>query len=193
VYSHNPLEIAGGIVGIAVLIFFPALYKKIDNAVISTVPYEEGSYVGTMLNVVNLTIGSLLLFFQCCNIVRYIVPDNVLKQNKFATLVLRGSGVRAEFGIKQAAQLKVDEMMENAYNLHKRTETDETVSQKDGSTRALALLNYTKITEKRESCGGFIWSWKQYLSGDLIEKEGKQSSIHYCRCSAGRCGFDSSF
>ena len=35
-----------------------------------------------------------------------------------------------------------------------------------------ALLNFTKITEKREPYGGFKWAWKMVLSGKLIEEEG---------------------
>ena len=120
-----------------------------------------------------LTIGSILLFFQIGNLIRFFVPDDKVKNNKFLTLLLRGSGSKIEFGTKQAAVSKVQKMMSNAYHLHNTEEKKSKVSQ-----RSNALLNYEKETEKHEPCGGFFWSWKRFLTGDLLDDEGKPHIDH---------------
>lgn len=165
IHRHNPLEIAGGIVGIAVLIFFPAFNTGIDNVVFTTAEIPDAAWLSTLFRVINLSIGFILLFFQVCNIVRWAVPDSVLKESKFLTLILRGSGVRSEFGIKQAAMKKVHNLVRHAYDLH--------IAGGGDRTNSVSLLNYMKLTEKRENCGGFVWAWKSFLSGDVIDEEGK--------------------
>jgi hypothetical protein len=30
-----------------------------------------------------------------------------------------------------------------------------------------------KLTEKRETCGGFIWAWRSFLTDSLVDEEGE--------------------
>ena len=176
IHRHNPLEIAAGILGIAGLIFFPALYDKIDNRVFKTTEIdEEALWVSLLFRSINLTIGSILLCIQLSNIVRCIVPDNKLKESKLLTLILRGSGVRSEFGIKQATIKKVHNMVKHAYDLHIETDPLRVISENsnDRSSDSVSLLNYMKLTEKRETCGGFIWAWQSFLTDSLVDEEGE--------------------
>lgn len=169
-HRHSLVEICAGVLGIAVLIFFPALYHDIDNPVFSTADVEDFKVFMPMMRKINILIGTLLLLIQICNVVRFCIPDDQLEESKFLTLILRGTGVRGEFGIKKASAFKVDKMIKNAYKLH-------TCATFDGEAQKIvsknnALLNYNKETEKRETSGGFLWAWKNYWTGELLDKEG---------------------
>ena len=172
VHRHSILEISAGIIGIAILIFFPALYHDIDNNVVKTVDVADSPWAMPIFRTVNILIGCILLFFQLCNIVRWIVPDSKLREDKFLTLVLRGSGVRSEFGIKQATIKKVHNMVKHAYDLYLDSARDISGNTIEGLKSSNAMLNYMKLTEKREVYGGFVWAWKAFLTDQLIEEEG---------------------
>mmetsp|Transcript_10121 Transcript_10121/g.14728 ORF Transcript_10121/g.14728 Transcript_10121/m.14728 type:complete len:1032 (-) Transcript_10121:116-3211(-) len=172
VHRHSLLEICSGVLGIGVLIFFPALYHKIDTPVFKTVDVDGFVFIMPFMRRVNLFIGILLLIIQICNLVRFCIPDDQLKGSKFLTLILRGTGVRGEFGIKKASAFKVDKMIQNAYKLHACTSASTEGDAEENSSRTNALLNYNKEIEKRETSGGFLWAWKSYWSGELLDKEG---------------------
>lgn len=163
IHRHSLAEVLCGIAGILILIIFPVFYDRINSWFISTKSVEGAEYMTTVFDVINLSIGAALLCIQVCNIIRWAVPDNKLTMNKVLTLILRGTGVRAEFGIKQAAMRKVNILVQNAYDLHTQT-----------SEELQIILNYMKFSEKREMFGGFFWFWKQYLSGRLIEGQYNQ-------------------
>lgn len=170
IQKHSLWEIAGGISGIAILIFFPIWYKGInlENELgFSTTEAESDMWTRTAKRI-NLTIGILLLMVQIFNIVRIIVPDGKLQRSKILTLLLRGSGVRSEFGIKKSSAIKVHQMIKNAYILHPMNVEAESTSKK-----TTAMLNYNNESEKSERTGGFLWAWKRYLSGDLLDREGE--------------------
>lgn len=178
IHRHSPLEIAGGIVGIVLLIFFPAFYPSINNRFLKTATDPDAPWAYTLFRVINTTLGCMLLFFQFCNIVRWIVPDSKLRENKFLTLVLRGSGVRSEFGIKQAAIKKVHNMVKHAYDLY--LDSDQNLSEDNKNERpssSKSLLKYMRLAEKRETYGGFFWAWKSFFTDHLIEEEGKYFSF----------------
>ncbi len=116
IQNHSVREIAGGMSGIAFLIFFPIWYKNIDleeELGFSTKEdAENGMWTATARNI-NLSIGILLLIVQIFNIIRVVVPDGKLQKSKILTLILRGSGVRSEFGIKNSSAAKVHKMVKN--------------------------------------------------------------------------------
>ena len=182
VHRHNPLEILAGIIGILVLIFFPALYHKLDNKVFTTATIEDAAYFSTLARTFNIIIGSILLFFQFCNIIRWMIPDSKLVQSKFLSLVLRGSGVRSEFGIKQATLKKVDRLVTNAHELHIEERegyfNNQSRSGPSEVSGSKCLLNYMKLSENRETCGGFIWAWKAFLTDGLVEGEGASLLVY---------------
>ena len=173
IFRNSIVDIGIGILGIGVLIFFPALYKKVDVKVFSTAPINSGdeSYVTES---VNITIGCALLLIQVFNLIRMAIPDRVFSRNKFLTLLFRGSGVKAEFGIKQSAQYKVHSLVKNAYELHVENDSSfpEPFERTKMSTSASVLLNYNKVQAKHQRRGGFVWSWGQVLSGKLNSEQG---------------------
>ena len=167
VYRHSILEIMGGIVGTIVIVFLPAMIE-FEWFIITTKPSDESAVmVYKMFDVISYFLGSALLLMQVSNLFRLVVPDSRLTKSKHLTAWLRGSSVRSEFGIKQASIIKVHQMVKNAYDLHGHNNAHENqVNSHD------ALLNFTKVTEVRESSGGFVWAWKLFLSGKLTDQEG---------------------
>lgn len=164
VYTHSKLEIFAAFVAICGLVLTPPL-REFEWFIFEThaQPYREGNIIALwhFLRIVSLIIGCSLLFLQLCNIVRFIIPDSRLTNSKLLTSLLRGSSVRSEFGIKQAAIYKVHEMVKNAYELHvidsdrqsfkvHRIDDDDDDDSKIELTKD-PLLNFTRVTEKRQS------------------------------------------
>lgn len=186
VYTHSVLEILAGILGTVVIVFLPMVIK-FQSIFISTHNPDEEEGLPPILDVIHYMlssfIGIVLILLQGSNIVRYIVPDSRLTRSKILTTLLRGSSVRNEFGMKQATIFKVNQMVNNAFELHEIGQPDKSKSNVNNdhdneegedaaATNGVGLLNFTKVTEKRESCGGFLWAWKMCFSDDLIEQEG---------------------
>ena len=149
--KHSLLEIVLAIVGIALLIFFPAFYDGIDTPIFSTKDQkivERDNFTSQILDTINIFVGIALLFFQCCNLVRWAVPDDKLTSSKFLGVIIRGSGVKAEFALKHAAIRKVHIMMENALDLH--FENDDDLPSNDGHrvNKQMVILNYLKVSGK---------------------------------------------
>jgi len=163
VYHHSMIEIMVGIIGIIILVILPSIIE-FDWKVITTTDIEDAEYVSEIFDVVILTIGCILLFMQISNIVRFVVPDSNLTKSKALTILLRGSSVRSEFGTKQASVFKVHQMVKNAYDLHKTEPNKEMIE--SGEENVDALLNFTKVTDKRETCGGLCGPGKCFYPAD---------------------------
>lgn len=187
IHRHSLIEVFIGFLAIGLIVFFPAFYTKIDNRFISTANQED-TFFSSSIRVLNLTLGAMLCFFQTCNVVRCIVPDNTLAQSKLLTLILRGSGVRSEFGIKQAAVKKIHNLVQHAFELsltsHSNSvdgslasESAEIVTftsdqSSNNSPSSISLLNFLKKSKRFEKSGGFIWAWKAFLTDSLVENHG---------------------
>ena len=147
-------EIALGFAAIGLLIFFPALYDKISLPFLRTTNigfFPNDDFTNNVMDGINIFIGSVLLLFQCCNIARWAVSDDKLTSSEFLTTFLRGSGVKAEFALKQATIKKVHNMMENALDLHFESEKELSLENKDEilkPNKQTAILNYLKDSGK---------------------------------------------
>jgi len=179
--GNNPhrtslLEIVGGMIGVGLLIIFPACYE-FDAKFFRTKPTEAEREFVKPIFVTLIIIGSVLLLLQILGLIRILLPNRLLGSMKWLEL-LRGSAAKNETGIKQAAAFKVHQMVKNAYMLHQEVEGSrtsrikETMEHHDKSTNAVALLNYTKVSEKTENIGGFRWCWNQFFTGQLVYNEG---------------------
>lgn len=162
---QSPYHIAGGICAIAACIFTPAITYPV-NSPFSSFMDETTSFSSKALQGSTVTFGVLLLLIQFSSILRFFVSDDALQNSKVLTSLLRGSGVRAEFGIKISAALKIHHLVKNAYDLHPE------VSGRDDYTKSNVMLNYNKEMGNSEPFGGFVWAWKQYFNGDLLNREG---------------------
>jgi hypothetical protein len=189
--ENSMKEIIAGICGTLIIVILPH-FVDIDLFFIRTKPPADRSeFVVALLNVTTLFIGSILLVIQASNIVRILIPADKFKNSRVLTFFFRGSSVRCEAKMKQATVLKVHKMVKNAYDLHQPDltmngsdmDSTDTETSFEGSsleekenisiaTRDDALLNYTKKSEESVTYGGFLWAWKEYLSGRLYDNEG---------------------
>lgn len=146
-------EIIAAFAAIIILVMVPPLVQ-FDLGIIQTKVYEDGEALWNLLRFVLLSLGCILLTLQVCNVIRFVIPDSRLTKSKMLTILLRGSSVRSEFGIKQASVYKVHQMVKNAYDLHlidSRKGKKKTIgNDEDEELTDDPLLNFTKVTEQRE-------------------------------------------
>lgn len=124
--------------------------------------------------------GVLMILLQIQNLIALCVSEETIAKNSLLASFLLGNNMKSAFRMKQAASIKVNKLVKNAYDLHDQNEADERKDIKKNllgekatrSTQETALLNYTKIVEKTEEFGGLFWGWKQYLTGDIQSEEG---------------------
>jgi hypothetical protein len=172
-------EIIGGLTATGFLLITP-LFVKFDFIFFENVSLgtEENSTtelkrLGTILS---YSLAACLVLCQVANTIRLVVSNEKLASSKILTMLVRGTSIKSEVGLKQAAAYKVHTMVKNAYELHKEegesTHHHHGNDLKGGSTHALALMNFTKRSEETETCGGKMWAWKAFFSKSLLHKEG---------------------
>mmetsp|Transcript_177 Transcript_177/g.328 ORF Transcript_177/g.328 Transcript_177/m.328 type:complete len:1179 (+) Transcript_177:143-3679(+) len=159
VYRRSYLDIVVGVAGVVVFLILPLQFST----------ESLGDWKNAFFRVVFIIIASLTLVCQCLNAARLSFSDEFIGSNKFLSRILAGSNARDEMKFKSAAVFKVNRMLENAYSLHHPTHSRGEVNE---GTNELALLNFTKVSDKTEVVGGFKWAWKSFLNGDLKRKEG---------------------
>lgn len=100
--------------------------------------------------------------------------------------VLVSSNSKGEARLKQSASYKISQLLSNAMSMHDtsdgRTEflsgsavADHVTASRFSLSNANAdavMLNYVMNGQTLEPVGGFVWTWKQVLSGQLFEREG---------------------
>ena len=171
IYCHSIAEIIAAIIGIIVIVMLPALVEFDWGFMETSYSYEgERDPASELLlsaaRVTMLTLGTILLFQQALNILRFIIPNSRMTSSKNLTVLLRGSVVRSEFGLKQAAIFKVLKMNQYALALHetdsnsnsenkeiKESEAKETpsVKKKDESKKSSVEKKETSAEEKVKS------------------------------------------
>jgi len=167
-----------GIAAVIIFVFLP-LFIEIDLIFIVTQVIDDQLTVLTF-RWINLISGVLMILLQIQNLIAICVSEETIAMNNLLATFLLGNNMKSAFRMKQAASIKVNKLVKNAYDLHEHNESDERKDIKKNllgekatrSTQETALLNYTKIVEKTEEYGGLFWGWKQYLTGDIQSEEG---------------------
>jgi hypothetical protein len=88
--------------------------------------------------------------------------------------------------MKIAMSLKTHTMVKNALDLHLNGIDSASVNNAEitqSSTNSLALLNYSKVTEKTETVGGVLWCWKGFITRSLIHREGVMVNSRLILCN----------
>jgi hypothetical protein len=117
------------------------------------------------------------------NLVRILCPSRmkISRLSKF----LEGAQLES-FLIKAAMSLKTHTMVKNALDLHLDGIDSDSVNNTEAiqpSTSAVALLNYSKVTEKTERVGGVLWCWKGFFTRSMIHKEGVMVNSRLILCN----------
>jgi ABC-type multidrug transport system fused ATPase/permease subunit len=119
-------------------------------------------------------IAAVLCGFQLQVLLRTLIPSLKNSKSRFLSFLFTKGMVRETFLLKQAVSLKTHNMVKNALDLHfdGGRYSNMKNNQSRSSTNALALLNYSKSTEKTEEVGGILWCWKGYVTRSVIHREG---------------------
>ena len=165
------------------LVFVPK-FVKTDNEVINT-DVENSENHGSWPGLVYLLVvfGVVLILLQLKNLFDYFMPN--FEPTKMYKIFdgIAGSNTQRSFRSKQAGIYKINQLVKNAYELHKLDEksqqrsalkanSPEGGSIKHTSSKAIALQNYADQVDELEEVGGLIWSVKEYFSGRLAGTEG---------------------
>ena len=164
-------EIVGGTLAIGLFLIVP-LFFQFNIRFFSNAWFfdtEDGSR--DFVTLTSYILVACLLFCQITNIIRFSISNEKLITSKFLSGLVRGSYVKSEVGLKQAASYKVHKLVKNAYDLHK-DEAGGFSHENNNTSHALALMNFTKTSEETESCGGILWAWKGFITRSLLHKEG---------------------
>jgi len=182
VYRRSFLDISIGLAGIVLFFVIPNTVKfriflfdtDVNDRTVLWVRQDEPQ-VTVFFHVLFIIVGVVLFIRQVLNVISLLLDHKKTAQGKgLWTRLLVGSTATDELHSKRAAVYKVNKMLENAYNLHQRKglSLSTAVELAEESTHDLALLNFTKLSDKTERVGGFKWAWKSLISGDLKAKEG---------------------
>lgn len=87
---------------------------------------------------------------------------------------LTTSNTTAEGRLKKAATRKLNRALLDAQDLHLAdlSQGDSTNAESSGHSIDRAMLNYVLKGKKHSEAGGFFWTWKLLLSGELFDTEG---------------------
>mmetsp|Transcript_7578 Transcript_7578/g.10107 ORF Transcript_7578/g.10107 Transcript_7578/m.10107 type:complete len:1103 (-) Transcript_7578:474-3782(-) len=169
VTCKNPKTAMIAIGGSLLFFFAPLVFSK--NLRVIRQEAEEGYMV-----IVLMVIGSFLIACQLLNVLRIVLSEEAVGNHKYLQYLVAGSNARNERSTKQAADYKITQMLLNAFKLHTENKNRAidliSTNEENESTHELALLNFTKVSVKTETVGGFLWAWKSFLSGSLHNREG---------------------
>lgn len=162
--------------GIALFLVVP-FYFQFDFVLFSNADYEGDSNESD--NVFFMQIHSIiviiLVVIQTSNLLRRLKPSLEKSSKRIVTFMINQGSVRECFHLKTAASTKIHKLVKNALDLHfgdpgKGMSNNQELTQT--STNSLALLNYSKSTERTETVGGLVWCWKSYFSTSIVRQEG---------------------
>ena len=169
-YQTRPLWDVLGLVLMSTLTSLAYFDKPaIDFTFMST---EDVAMHDRTLKVLYLISVVCLLFYHVLNIVRGFMPLRLVLHNKILAYFFRGSNANNEFNVKQAAQVKVHDLVQNAFELHE--ECNENICKSWTSSTYCSRVSdkYHQQMEKREMQGGYFYCWKNALNGNLKNVEG---------------------
>lgn len=130
----------------------------------------DGSSVDNFLTVLTLILGTILICFQIKALLLAVLPLDWYENIPMIQRLLISGMAKAELKTKQAATWKIEKMVQNAQQLHDFEWASN--SSRSRSTHGRAMLAYNATTDKREVCGGILWTFRKLWDGTLSSQEG---------------------
>jgi hypothetical protein len=110
-------------------------------------------------------LASLLILIQ---LFLALIGIRCIRASKILSALFATSHVRGTARSKKAATRKINDVLENADKLHRKS-----TSKHNGSaTNEETMINFVLRGESFEECGGLTWTWTRLLSGALFDEEG---------------------
>ena len=128
------------------------------------------TYFGHYLSI---GLGFLAIGLQLKNILRIVSIRNIGKTKHQNSILFSNRTVAAEAKLKQASSRKINSLVNNAMEIHKRAREHSFDPDKDLRRRAMKTFRACSAeSEKATKTISVLWTLKKILSGDLLAEEG---------------------
>lgn len=122
---------------------------------------------------ITLAICAVLVALYVLNLLLSWIRSFVSVQFRAFRYFLSTSNVRGEVCLKYSAARKMNRMIENARLLHRhRHRSSTTAGEGPKRSQREAFRDFLEQAEQYEPCGGFFWTWRRILNGELLCTEG---------------------
>ena len=111
----------------------------------------------------------MVILLHIVNMFVICLKPETIEKIPFINIVLGVALLGDVKDLKQGGQYKVNEMVNNALDMHSM-ETDK--NRVLSTHYAKGLHNYAASRDKTETVGGLAWSWRQIISNDMSKKHG---------------------
>jgi len=138
-----------GILSVGLFVIFPALYTKIDTFIFAT----DTEYMGSPQNAkfILVAFGVLLIILQIRNLcAMFPFSQRLMTTKSFIGDFLLGSAGKGSYLSKQAAIYKINEMVRNAYELHKNVSVEKAGGEDAEENDQMKNRFLTKIFKNKE-------------------------------------------
>mmetsp|Transcript_4552 Transcript_4552/g.6657 ORF Transcript_4552/g.6657 Transcript_4552/m.6657 type:complete len:372 (-) Transcript_4552:699-1814(-) len=146
-----------------------------------------------VITTIFLAFGCIMLFMMALLFVITFVPYEFVANHRPTTWtfwdMLLPSHFTSAANVKLAGTHKVNELLQNAIQMHQLPPDDDThehdgsIDDDDDDESAAAVVhdrrqpvnaiqNFVLNGEHEEQCGGFIWTWKRIFTKELTRKDG---------------------
>ena len=109
------------------------------------------------------------------------IPRALVRRFAILRCLFLPSDIRRSSSIKRAATHKINALIENAHKIHRHAHRET----RGRNTSNIAMLSFHLYGEKKEGCGGFLWTmWRTLWNDQIVTKEGVW--IH-SKLAVGQC------
>ena len=123
-----------------------------------------------LLSIIFFVFGTLLAAKTVLMIPAGLIPTSAVKNSSFLSYLFVPSSTRSASFTKQAATKKINKMIDQARTMHFKKQLGRPISPLD---------QFMLCGMSTEDCGGLLWTWKEIISGRLVNTHGiwLQSSL----------------
>jgi hypothetical protein len=161
------------------MIFFCCIWFYYDEGIdtwLFTTSTDNQSAIFIFFYGMAYVIGVILLILQAHTLVRLLIPPCFVEGKERLQRWLLPGAVPKETRTKRAAAFKTNRMVENALSLHlSKSELSNHKNLRSStymSGNAHAMTTFLSKSHERQTVGGLLWGWRQFLTSRICYEEG---------------------
>jgi len=190
----TPTALIIGMISISIFTYMP--YHLTQNHEETSINYTKAERIdGFLVNKINffrslgrnaalydhvvfhmaMILGCLTCTMQLWLLLGHVVNRLSIRKREWVKRYFTPGCILFESKLKLASAHKMNLMVRNAHEIHKISQQESSTSKsKDlvATSYGKALLAFDKLSKRTETVGGFLWTWKQVLSGEIFTTEG---------------------
>jgi hypothetical protein len=132
--------------------------------------YKKGAF--TVFYIGSVILGVVLMAFQVLELMRVLLGDKFWQEHPKLQRYSIGGSIRMETSIKSAAVFKVNQMVQNALEIHNAASIEASTISVRASSKRNAMFHFQKLEHQTVPAGGILWAWKLLKNGTLFSEEG---------------------